>query len=75
MYAKKYHARGVLIVPRWQSAPFWPMLRNGDQWINGIECLLEYSRPVKFFNKARTGNDVFSEYMFKSNVLILRVQF
>ena len=68
-------AKGVLVVPRWQTAMFWPIVHNGKTWQNGIELLLEYKNPKEFFQKGPFGNDVFSEKKFQSNVLILGVNF
>ena len=74
-HARVCHAKGVLIVPKWYSAAYWPLLRNGDNWVDGVSCLLEYVRPTQFFTRPIVGNNVFSENIFLSNVLVLGIRF
>jgi hypothetical protein len=66
---------GVMVIPKWLSAVFWPVILCGEGWSPGLELLYEYQNPVNFFTKAKCGNDVFSEKKFASNVLILAFNF
>jgi hypothetical protein len=68
-------ARGVMIIPRWQSAISWPLLHNGQSWEPGVTKLMEYQNPKNFFVSAPGGNDAFSPAAFKGNVLILGLDF
>jgi hypothetical protein len=68
-------AEGVMIIPRWQSSVFWPLLHNGESWSFGISVLLEYKNPKNFFKRGPYGNEVFTENNFQSNVLILKLKF
>jgi hypothetical protein len=74
-HMKTCKAVGVLVVPKWCSAAYWPMLHNGHDYVQGIRLLIEYHKPVHFFRKGLHGNDVFSCNRFASNVLILLVDF
>jgi hypothetical protein len=74
-HVKRCQARCVLVVPKWCSAPFWPVLYNGNNYRGGISVLLEYIKPVDFFIKGLFGNSVFSSEKFASNVLILKLDF
>ena len=74
-HMKQCHAKGVMVVLKWQSAIFWPILHDGVTWRAGITLLLEFVKPTNFFIKAPGGNDVFNENKFLSNVLVLMVDF
>ena len=74
-HARKCKAVGILVVPKWQSAAFWPLIWDGKNWLAGITLLLEYVKPTNFFQRGPFGNNVFSEQMFNSNVLVLKVDF
>jgi hypothetical protein len=74
-HAKECNAKGVLVIPRWQSAPFWPLVHNGMNWTEGISLLMEYKNPSDFFAKGPFGNDMFTKQAFISNVLILKISF
>lgn len=76
LHANACKAKGVLIIPKWQSAHFWPaiheMLQSND---NKLVILMEYQKPKNFFIKGSARNAVFSEAAFNSNVLVLRMDF
>ena len=46
-HARECAATGTLIVPFWQSAPFWPMLLRGSQSFD------RFVRDIKIYPKAR----------------------
>ena len=75
VHMKKCKASGIMVLPRWQSAIFWPLLNNGKKWAPGISVVAEYQNPNNFFIQGTFGNDVFSEKTFKSNVLVLKVNY
>jgi hypothetical protein len=66
---------GTLVVPKWTSSAFWPMLCPGGAWKSGISVLYEYRTPTDFFKRGAYGNGVFTEARFSSNVLILKLDF
>jgi hypothetical protein len=74
-HMKQCRAKGVMLVPRWQTAVYWPMLHDGASWAPGVSLLLEYQKPKKFFIPAPGGNDVFNENQFLSNMLVLMIKF
>ena len=74
-HCKLTHARGVLIAPKWPSAPFWPLLSAPVGWKAGITLLYEYANPANFFSRGAYGNSVFTEARFSSNVLVLKLDF
>jgi hypothetical protein len=74
-HCKRCKSKGLLIIPKWKSAFFWPTLHNGTRWTDGIELLMEYKNPVNFFQRGPFGNDTFTEKRFSGNVIILLVDF
>lgn len=62
--------RSTLIVPKWKSAPFWPLLVTQDgEFKEFITDFKEYVRPSAFFESI--NNKVFGEH-FRSNVIVLK---
>jgi hypothetical protein len=74
-HCKRCKATGILVIPKWTSAFYWPILHNGTSWIRGITQVLEYKNPKNFFKRGPFGNETFTEKTFKSNVVILKLQF
>jgi hypothetical protein len=74
-HCKLCRARGILVAPKWLSAPFWPLLKTPEDWRPGITLLYEYCHPERFFCRGAYGNSVFTEARFSSNVLVLLLDF
>jgi hypothetical protein len=72
---KLCQAKGVLIIPKWCSSYFWPMVHDGRHWAQGIQLIQEYCKPKQFFQDGSHGNAVFSTGTFHSNVLVLKVDY
>lgn len=68
-------AIGTLIVPKWPSSLFWPLLvsfgKNSFQ--DFIREYVEYSKPRNFFVPGSCKDSVFAMSPFCSNVLALRI--
>ena len=74
-HCQRCRGKGTLIIPKWESAAFWPMLCPGGAWKTGVSKLYEFQKPGNFFTSCQYGNGVFSEAKFSSNVLMLRLDF
>jgi hypothetical protein len=74
-HMKYCRARGVLMIPKWVSSAWWPLLHDGLNYVSGVKLLVEYRNPKNFFIKSPCGNDMFSAAQFASNVVILRLDF
>ena len=64
---------GTLLVPKWKSAIFWPLLFSP---ISGnlekiVAEFIEYESPSICFVKGSAENSVFNEGRFISNMLVL----
>ena len=71
------NAEGVLVVPKWRSALFWPMLwdENRKYYAYFVKSLVEYEKPKNFFKPGSDKNSIFACNAFQSNVLVLKVSF
>ena len=65
---------GTLLVPKWISAIFWPLLVSpiSGNFEKFVADFIEYETPSRFFVKGSAENSVFKEGRFISNVLVLR---
>jgi hypothetical protein len=75
LHLERCRAIGVLIVPKWRSAAFWPSVHDGDSYRQGISVLLEFRRPAHFFVAGPDSNDLFSGKAFCSDVVVLAIDF
>ena len=73
-HAEICSAYGTLVVPKWESSSFWPLLvdANGD-FKRFVREFIEYQKPKNFFKRKNLKN-VFNECS-KSNILVLRIDF
>ena len=67
-------ARGVMIIPCWPSAVFWPIVFPMGGLRASVIQVLEFPDPSFVFAPAREGhNTIFCPLKFKSAVLALRL--
>ena len=65
-------ARGVLVIPKWLSAAFWPTVFPMGGLRPSVLQVVEFSDPSFVFAPARDGhNTIFCRFRFKSSVLAL----
>ncbi|VDH95207.1 Hypothetical predicted protein [Mytilus galloprovincialis] len=66
-------AKGVLIVPKWISASYWPSIvdMNG-KYLSCIVDYVEYKYPTNFFTPGSDKSSIFATQTFQSSVLVLR---
>ena len=64
-------AEGVLVVPKWQSAPFWPLLSDGNGFLPCVKDHVEYITPTNFFERSSV---IFSGKL-KFNMIVLKIVF
>ena len=67
-----YVARGVLVIPKWFSAGFWPIVFPLEGLRPSVCQVVEFSDPSFVFASVRDGhNTIFCPFRFKSAVLAL----
>jgi hypothetical protein len=74
-HAQFCNTSGVLIVPAWRSAAFWPHINNGMEWSAGLKLIYQYRNPSAFFVRGLEANDVFTDRPFLGSVLIFGFDF
>ena len=64
---------GTLLVPKWKSAIFWPLLISpiSGNFEKIVAEFIEYESPSGFFVKGSAENSAFNEGRFISNMLVL----
>ena len=69
--------RGTLVIPKWKSAVFWPMIINHftDNYQSYIQDLREYKNPQNIFQPGSHENSIFAKQPFNSSVLVLLIEF
>lgn len=69
-------AQGTLVVPKWTSAHFWPLLVNSDgKFKTFVIDYVEYVKPRIFFIAGSHKESAFAGVKFLSNVLVLNINF
>jgi hypothetical protein len=70
-------AKGTLVISKWKSALFWPMLvDNFTQHLKKFVIdFREYKHSMMFFGDGSQENSVFVQKPFRSNVLVLLIDF
>ncbi|CAC5399139.1 unnamed protein product [Mytilus coruscus] len=65
-------AKGVLVVPKWISASFWPSIvdMNG-KYLPCIVDYVEYKYPTNFFIPGSDKSSIFATQTFQSSILVL----
>lgn len=67
-------AKGTLVVPKWTSSCFWPLLVDGVGHFKAfVVDYYEYVKPRNFFLPGSDGKSIFAQPKFMSNVLVLKL--
>ena len=75
-YAEACRARGTMLVPAWESAPFWPMLcRNVVHWSDFVVDGLSLPLTFNMFYPGKSGSVLFNGAFPNTAVLALRMEF
>lgn len=71
----KCRAFGTLIVPKWPSSLFWPLIVEfgRDKFRDFVQEYVEYEQPSNFFIAGSCKDNLFAISPFCSNVLVLRI--
>ena len=69
--------RGTLLIPKWMSAVFWPMIINSftDNHQSYIKDLREYKYPPKTIPTRIARKSIFAKQPFNSSALVLLINF
>ena len=74
-HMKTCKAHGIMVIPKWMSSAYWPIIHDVEQYAWGIQLVSEYKNPKQFVTACQFGNNIFTEGQFASNVVVLAVDF
>ena len=67
-------ASGTLIVPKWKSADFWPMIfKHENETHYYVRDVLEFRSPENIYEQGQNKNSIFGSERFSSPVLAVRL--
>lgn len=68
---EKSRAQGTLVVPKWESSAFWPILfpQGHPAWY--VKFVLEYPSDKKVFEQGNNKNSLIGSKHMKSSALVL----
>jgi len=65
----KCKAKGTLIVPKWTSPPFWPLIfENGLEYKPYVADVLEFIETERILEAGTNVNSIFARGDFKGNL-------
>jgi hypothetical protein len=68
-------ANGVLIVPLWESANFWPLLCQKGKFISNIVDWIDLPTNKENYTVCKNGKGIFGNENLKFRMLALRIMF
>ena len=76
-HLKMCRGRGTLVIPKWTSSCFWPILWSSfsNSFKSFVKASVEYVKPTGFFRLGSDKNSIFSSARLTFNVLVLRLDF
>ena len=75
-HAEVCKAKGTLVVPYWESAPFWPVLcPDGSCFAPFVVAVCDLPLSKHLFQRGRSGNVLFNGQMPNTPVLAMRIEF
>jgi len=75
-HAEACRAQGTLLVPAWESAPFWPMLcSDGLHWSDFVIDVISLPLTSCMFHPGRSGSVLFKGAFPNTGVLAIRLEF
>ena len=70
----KCKAKGTLIVPKWTSSPFWPLIfEDGLEYKPYVTDVLEFTETERILEAGMNVNSIFARGDFKGNLLAIRL--
>ena len=75
-HAEVCKAKGTLVVPYWESTPFWPVLcPDGSCFAPFVVAVCDLPLSKHLFQRGRSGNVLFNGQMPNTPVLAMRIEF
>jgi hypothetical protein len=75
-HAERCSAQGTLVVPLWESAPFWPLLYTGaNGWASFVSGYVPLPLSEQLIQQGRSGSALFNGKFPNTEVIALRIEF
>ena len=75
-HAEHCRAQGTLVVPLWESAPFWPLVRRGaNGWAPFVSDCVALPLSEQLIQQGRSGSTLFNGKFPNTEVIALRIEF
>ena len=75
-HAERCRAQGTLVVPWWESAPFWSLLRTGaNGWAPFVADWVALPLSEQLIQQGRSGSALFKGKFPNTDVIALRIEF
>ncbi|MEW8544359.1 MAG: reverse transcriptase domain-containing protein [Candidatus Thiodiazotropha sp.] len=68
-------ATGVLVIPCWRSAPFWPILCPDGKFIPNVIDWFDLPTSKEFYTRCKNGRGMFGNADLKFRMLALKMNF
>lgn len=69
------HAKGVLVIPLWRSAAFWPILCPEGQFVPNVVNWLDLPASRNYYTRCKNGKGMFGNTDLKFRMLALKIDF
>jgi hypothetical protein len=73
LFCLKHKVNGVLIIPKWKPATYWPLLFPHGKLLKEFKILQEFRKPNNFFVPGLFKNSIFANTSFSGDIMVLKV--
>ena len=75
-HTERCNAQGTLVVPMWESAPFWPLLYTcANGWVPFVLDWLALPLSEQLIQQGRSGSALFKGKFPNTEVIAVRIDF
>ena len=69
------NVKGVMVVPLWQSASFWPLIWNGTSFIDNVIDWIDLPGQKEYYIPCKNNSGIFGKENLKFRMLALKMDF
>lgn len=68
-------ARGVIVIPWWKSAVFWPVLCPNGNFISNVSDWIDLPTSKQYYARCKNGKEIFGNVDLQFRMLALNTDF
>jgi hypothetical protein len=72
---KQDRTQGILVAPKWFSAPFWPILCPDGRFCKEVVDFIILPREKQYYTKCSNGRGFFGNQDLSFDMLALKIDF